>query len=278
MDLAAKGDDALAQSQAPLAIEYYTRALLELPRAPKYFIQRSTAYSRLKPEDGGPNPSAALRDAEIAVSLAFERGKRELILSAQFRRAVSLFQLERYGDASFLLGLLEKKLGTVKELEDRSTQLQNAMSGSESSSNTRLKMQLSVWVSKVNKKLQELAEGDQKATVSITEYPKASPLTKAELEAELKGKTTAAGASEQQAAAAAPAAEQTSPLPESSNFASSSKLSAAPEKIRHEWYQSSDSVVVTLYAKGVPKDRVVSELKDASVSTSWSQMFQPSQY
>lgn len=266
MDLAAKGDDALAQSQAPLAIEYYTRALLELPRAPKYYIQRSTAYSRLKPEDGGPNSSAALRDAEIAVSLAVERGRRELILSAQFRRAVSLFQLERYGDASFLLELLEKKLGTLREPEDRSTQLQNAMDGSGSSSNTRLKMQLSVWVSKVNKKMEELAEGDQKAAVSITEYPKASPLTKAELEAELKGKTTAASGSQQQAATPAPAAEQTSSLPESSN--SATKLSAAPEKIRHEWYQSSDSVVVTLYAKGVPKDRVASELKDESVSTS----------
>lgn len=274
MELASKGDHALAQSQAPLAIEYYTRALLEIPRAPKYYIQRSTALSRLKPEEGGANSSAALRDAEIAVSLAVERGKRELILSAQFRRAVSLFQLERYGDALFLLQFLEKKLGVEEAPEDRSKQVQNAMSGSESASNGRLKMQVGVWVAKVNKKMEELAEGDEKATVSIAEYPSVSPLTKAELEAELKGKTTAASASKEAAAmATVPAREQTSPLPESSNSASSSKPSAAPEKIRHEWYQSSNSVVVTLYAKGVPKDRVASELKDESVSTSWSQLY-----
>lgn len=267
MDLASKGDHALAQSQAGLAIEYYTRALLELPRAPKYYIQRSTAYSRLKPEDGGPNSEAALRDAEIAVSLAVERGKRELILSAQLRRAVSLFQLERYGDASFLFQLLEKKLGTHNEPDDRSKQVQNAMSGSESSSNARLKMQVSVWASKVNRKMQELADGNEKTTVSIIEYPKSSPLTKAELEAELKGKkTVAASASDQQFAAATPAVDQARSLPESSDSASSAKPSAVPEKIRHEWYQSSDSVVVTLYAKGVSKDRVASELKDGSVS------------
>lgn len=276
MDLASKGDIALDQSQAHLAVEYYTRALLEIPRAPKYYIQRSTAYSRLKAEDGGPNSSAALRDAEIAVALALERGKRELILSAQFRRAVSLFQLERYGDASFLLQLLEKKTGVQNSPEDRGKQVQAAMSRSESASNDRLKMQVGVWVAKVNKKMEELVEGDEKASVSITEYPRTSPLTKAELEAELKGKTTAAGANKQQAATAVPAptAEQISPLPEGSDSAGPSKPSTAPDKIRHEWYQSSDSVVVTLYAKGVPKDRVASELKDESVSTSWSGMYQ----
>lgn len=269
MDLASKGDNALAQSQAPLAIQYYTRALLELPRAPNYYIQRSTAYSRLKPEDGGPNSHAALRDAEIAITLASQRGKRELILSAQLRRAVSLFQLERYGDSSFLLKLLDTKVNAHKESVDRSAQLQSAMSASGSSSKLRLESQLPVWIAKVNKKLGELAEGDEKAAVSIVEYPMTSPLTKEELEAELKGKTVASGDKEQQAAAPAP----TSSLPESSNPPSSSKASSVPEKIRHEWYQSSDSVVVTLYAKGVPKDRVASELKDESVSTTLSQVY-----
>ena len=39
----------------------------------------------------------------------------------------------------------------------------------------------------------------------------------------------------------------------------------APQKVRHEWYQSNDSVVVTLYVKGIPKESVETELKDDSV-------------
>lgn len=264
MDLASKGDDALAQSQASLAIQYYTRALLELPRAPNYYVQRSTAYSRLKPEDGGPSSHAALHDAEIAVTLAVERGKRELILAAQFRRAVSLFQLERYGDAFYLFQMLNEKLNAKEESVDRSTQVQNAMAASGSSSKLRLEVQVPVWVAKVNKKIDELAEGDEKRAVSISEYPKTSPLTKKELEAELNGETKAPGQKEWETVAPA----QTSTPSESSHPPSSSKASAVPDKIRHEWYQSQESVVVTLYAKGVPKDHVESELKDESVSAS----------
>lgn len=266
MDLASKGDKALAQSQAPLAIQYYTRALLELPRAPNYYIQRSTAYSRLKPEDGGPNSHAALRDAEIALTLAVERGKRELIFAAQFRRAVSLFQLERYGDASFLFQMLNEKVNAKKESADRSTQVQNAMAASGSSSKLRLEVQVPVWVAKVNKKIAELTEGDEKGAVSISEYPKTSPLTKEELEAELEGKTKPPDQEERETVVPV----QTSAPSESSHPPNSSKASAVPEKIRHEWYQSQESVVVTLYAKGVPKDRVEQELKDESVSASLS--------
>lgn len=52
MNAAAQGDEASAESNYRLAIEHYTHALSELPRAPAYYISRSTAYSRLKPADG----------------------------------------------------------------------------------------------------------------------------------------------------------------------------------------------------------------------------------
>lgn len=262
MDFAAKGDKALANSQAALAIQHYTRALFDLPRAPNYYIQRSTAYSRLKPEEGGPKSEAALRDAEIAVTLAADRGSRELILAAQFRRAVSLFQLGRYGDASFLLQMLDTKMNGQKEKLDRDTQVRNAMSASGSSSKHRLEAHVPVWLAKVNKKLGELAEGDEKAAVSIVEYPKMEPLTKEELEAELSGKAQVAGEKEEHT----PAPAQTNLLPERSNNTTTLAVPSAPEKVRHEWYQSTDSVVVTLYVKGVPKDQVQAELNDQSVS------------
>lgn len=63
-------------------------------QAVNYDVQRSKAYTRLSPLDH----QAASNDAELAVSLATQRAKRELIAESQLRRAVTLFSLERYGD------------------------------------------------------------------------------------------------------------------------------------------------------------------------------------
>lgn len=267
MDYAAKGDEALAQSNAHLAFEYYTRALVQHPRSPNYYIQRATAWGRLKPENGGPNPSHALQDSEIALALAVERGKRELILSAQFRRAVSLFQLERYGDALYLFKLLEEKTAATKSAgdENRDSKIQSAMSGGKSK---MYETQLPIWMAKVKRKIDELPGGDDKATVSVVEYPKGTEIpSKERLEAELAGRLgKSVPASEESAkqTASAPSAASDAPKPSASSAARSAPV--AQEKVRHEWYQSQDSVVVTLYVKGIPKDKVETELKDDSVS------------
>ena len=116
MDAAAQGDKAIANSNWPDAIKYYTRALVEVPRAPSYYVKRSTAYSRLKPAEGGPNCKAALGDAETALILARERGKRELILDAQMRRAVALYQLGMYGDAGYIFDIVKKRWMLLAQL------------------------------------------------------------------------------------------------------------------------------------------------------------------
>ena len=41
---------------------------------------------------------------------------------------------------------------------------------------------------------------------------------------------------------------------------------SVPAKIRHEWYQSHDAVVVTIYAKNVDKSKLEADLQDDSVS------------
>ena len=43
-------------------------------------------------------------------------------------------------------------------------------------------------------------------------------------------------------------------------------------KIRHDWYQTSDTVVVTLLARGVPKDQTSIDIQERSVSISRSNM------
>jgi hypothetical protein len=278
MNAAAEGDKALAASNAPLAIQHYTRALIELPRAPSYYLQRAIAHSRVKPADGGPKSREALQDAEVALSLARERGKRELILSAQMRRGVALFQLERYGDAKFLFELIESKTSGEKEAQNKAEGVKAAMAeGGSASKKNGYGAELRIWMAKVGRKLGELAEGDEKAIVSVVEYPTDTRVpTEKELKAELEslksGKVAGAGdksgqengqkdspssgAPSDQTKSETKVAAEASPLP-------------AVQKVRHEWYQSQDSVVVTLYVKGIPKDKVEIELKDDSVCSTF---------
>src|SRR5215471_15550951 len=112
MDDARRGADSLSSSDFPSAIKHFTRALVVNPHAADYYVKRSTAYSRLRPADGGPDGEAALRDAEMAVVLGVRRARRELILAGQMRRAVALFRMERFGDAAFVFAAVRAKVGT----------------------------------------------------------------------------------------------------------------------------------------------------------------------
>ncbi|TGO49491.1 hypothetical protein BOTNAR_0429g00040 [Botryotinia narcissicola] len=94
---AALGAAAIDRKDYPAAIEYLTKALAESPTSPNYLISRSIAKQRAK------NYEASLADADAAVHAAIARSRRELIGTAQFRRAVALHGLGRYGDARLCL-------------------------------------------------------------------------------------------------------------------------------------------------------------------------------
>lgn len=272
MNSASQGEKALTESNCPQAIYHYTHALTEHPRAPHYFIQRSTAYSRLKPADGGPKYSAALRDAEIALALARDRGKRELILAAQMRRAVALYQLERYGDAAFVFGTVNAKIGGVNKDQDKAEGIKVAMANTGGGSKKNgVSSELPVWMAKVSRKLADLQDTDEKAVVSVVEFPgdlcvPTEKELKAEWEALRSGKTVEAAAVT--STSIKTATEQ--PVTSANQTVASAGVGPvstpiAPEKIRHEWYQSQDKVVVTLYVKGIAKDSVEVDLQETSV-------------
>ncbi|KAL4950851.1 hypothetical protein BDW69DRAFT_171223 [Aspergillus filifer] len=277
MNAASEGDAALAKGDTLGALQHYTRALVELPRAPTYYIKRSTAYIRYKPTGAGPNVHFALRDAEIALTLARERAKRDMIMAAQMRRAIALYSLERYGDAMFLFGLLEGKVlgnnGKDGEEGSAADKVKDVMSGSKGSGPAKsLAQELPIWLMKIKRKLNELEEGDARRNVAVEEVasgvkvPSEKQL-KAQLEALKAGKvdgeeTAAAGVNAGKKAEGVSAEVPKEDKP----AAPTSTPTQTPEKIRHEWYQSNDSVVVTLYAKGIAKESVESELKSDSVS------------
>ena len=104
MDQAKLGAEALAAGNYAEAIKQYTAALTQFPTSPDYLIKRSTAYHRSSPADY----KSALEDANNAVLNAQKRGKRELIIQGQFRRAIALFGLERYADCRFLLEIVKR--------------------------------------------------------------------------------------------------------------------------------------------------------------------------
>ncbi|CAO2647344.1 Nn.00g082660.m01.CDS01 [Neocucurbitaria sp. VM-36] len=139
MDHARKGEAALSASKYDEAIEHFTNALSLNSTAVKYYINRSTAYQR------SSRYTEALTDAEIAVVLAHKRGVRELIKDAQFRRALALFFLERYGDA-------ENLFDVVKELDPKDKMLP-------------------IWNVKLAAKLKDIPEGDEKRKVTVKNVP-----------------------------------------------------------------------------------------------------------
>jgi hypothetical protein len=273
MDQASRGAKALSSSDFPGAIKHYTQALLVNSRAVDYYIKRSTAYSRLKPADGGPDHQSALRDAELAVALAVDRGKRELILAAQMRRGVTLYQLERFGDAAFVFDFVKSRTGGQEE-RDKPMDLQAAMStkGPGGSGDKAKHQELMMWEMKARNRLAKLDEGDDRKVVNVKDYPDVKipgeKELKSLLEAQLLGSAAQTEKSNQTKDKTAKE-ERPDNLADPKHGSAPTTVTPTPtpvaSKVRHEWYQSSDRVVLTLYVKGVPKAETNVEFEEGSV-------------
>lgn len=181
MDHAALGAAALSSGDAATAVSEYTQALIQHPSSPEYFIQRSIAFTRLKAPHKSEH-SLSLSDAESAVLLGQRRARREKIQAAQQRRVIALFGLHQYGNASFVLGTMER--WRTKEKKD--------------------KMEGDMWKAKIDQKLNALAEDDAARQITVKEYPEtelpSDAAMKKMLQAQLKkdGTFRFAGDSEKQ--------------------------------------------------------------------------------
>ena len=102
---------------------------------------------------------------------------------------------------------------------------------------------VAIWIHKSKTALEKLDEGDEKKQCNVRETPDAEELTK--------------GGSN---GTAPPATPQSPPAPPQQTPA---------DKIRHEWYQNSDHVYFTLFAKGVPKDETQIHIKERSLAISF---------
>lgn len=229
MDQAARGAAALAAGDFAAAVSHYTDAISSNHLAVDYYIKRSTAYTRVSP----PDHSSALRDAEIAVNLAAKRGKRELIAQSQLRRGIALFGLERWADA-------RECFNWVRKLNEKEKSLQ-------------------IWGIKVEGRLKGLEEGDERAKATVKEIPDV------ELPKENSGKKVQKQAEEKEEKSDPKSEEAKAPAAETKIEG----VQTPASKIRHEWFQTNDDVVVTLFAKGVPKDKTSVEIQGNSLFISF---------
>jgi suppressor of G2 allele of SKP1 len=253
MDLAKQGAEALSNNDAQSAVTQYTKALLVHPTSPDYLIQRSTAFTRLKP----PRHDLALKDAELAVLCGRKRASRKHIQLAQLRRVVSLYHNAKYAEAKYLLQTMEKWFS--KE-GDKDKQVQEAMSRSGEKKGV---MEAKIWLIKIEKKLKEMPQDE----VTEGEYPEAEVDEKKLLNL-YKSQLTAEGVFKLDWQQGQENAPLQTPKETTTTPAATSAPSAAPAqtKVRHEWYQNNQSVIITIYAKGVPKDQADIDIQEDSVS------------
>jgi suppressor of G2 allele of SKP1 len=110
---------------------------------------------------------------------------------------------------------------------------------------------LPIWEMKVAAKLKDLPEDDEKRKVTVKNVP----------DVEVPSAP---------AAAPTPAKSSVSEEPKAEAPAAPKPVVPTPaNKIKHDWYQSNDSVTVNILAKGAPKDGTVVEFEKDTLSVSF---------
>ncbi|KAI9771537.1 MAG: hypothetical protein M1839_002780 [Geoglossum umbratile] len=177
--------------------------------------------------------ASALSDAEVAVMLAHKRSKKDILAAAQLRRGIALFMLQRYGDAMVCFD-------AVKKLNDK-------------------ERGLDIWVGKCEKSLRELPTDDGKRLGSVKEIP--------DVEVPKAGSFISSGKGKENAKSNDDGKQEQNSTTVKAPAAAAVQIPAT--KIRHEWYQTTQDVVFTLLAKGVPKDKASIDIQEQYLSISF---------
>ncbi|KAH9222493.1 SGS domain-containing protein [Leptodontidium sp. 2 PMI_412] len=216
---AGRGQEAMKVSDYPTAIQHLTAAL-RTSKSPLWLIQRSTAYQRTGQHD------LSLIDADNALLASMDRGKRDLIATSYFRRAVALHGLGRFGDARLCLTWCHKRNDKEKGL--------------------------TIWMAKVKGDYEKAGGDDAECNkTTVKEVPDKPEEVTADVAP--KEEEKAPVAKKAPAVAVTPVAQNPTPK----------------EKIRTEWYQSTATVTIEVFAKGVPKENAEVKIEEGSLDVSF---------
>lgn len=213
---AGKGQEAIKVSNYPAAIKHLTAAL-KTSQSPLWLIQRSTAYQRTGQHE------LSLIDADNALLASIGRGKRDLIATSHFRRAVALHGLGRFGDARLCLTWCNKRNDKEKGL--------------------------TIWMAKVKADYEKAGGDDAECNKTTVKEVPDKP--------------------EEGTSAAAPKEEKKAPVAKKAPTVVVAPVAPTPtpkEKVRTEWYQSTTTVTIEVFAKGVPKENAEVKIEEGSVS------------
>ncbi|KAI5813546.1 SGS domain-containing protein [Pyronema omphalodes] len=235
--LAASAQKAFEASDYSQAIALYTQALNINPIAADWYLNRSVSHQR------SGSYSSALEDAELAVYLFHQRGVRAKIGAAQLRRGIALQKLGKLGDADFCYKMAEKMV----EGKDKTT--------------------VTGWKALLAQAMEKLEVDDPMREVMCEEIPTVvvPEATVQEKKDEVKDK-----GKQKEGQVAKKANPTPAPAPASAPAAATlpppTGAIAPGGKVRHEWYQTNEDVVLTLYVKNVPKDRATIDIHETSLS------------
>ena len=107
------------------------------------------------------------------------------------------------------------------------------------------------WIQKTKMALDKLDDGDARRQCNIEETPTLKQAVPVE------------------SSTFAPVANGSSTSTNGTTSTTSPPQQTAPDKIRHEWYQNSETVYFTLLAKGVPKDKAQVDIQERSLTISF---------
>jgi suppressor of G2 allele of SKP1 len=228
---AAKGQKALETNDYPAAITHLSAAIKATSSnatiSPLWLIQRSTAYQRTGAYD------KALKDAELAHYSATQRGRRELIATAHFRRAVAYHGLGQYGNARKCL------IWTRKWNEKERA--------------------LGMWQAKVAADY-EKAGGDEAECNRITAV-EAPPMTEREdIDAMFKQQA------EKEKTVVKTKEVADTPAKREEPAAVAKPAGTTIDKIRVEWYQTNTNVTIEIFCKGIPKEDATVKFEEGQVN------------
>ncbi|RCK54552.1 Protein SGT1 [Candida viswanathii] len=231
-----KGDEALKSKDYLGAIENYSNAIKENPKAFAAFLKRSTAYQKLKNSDN------AKKDISSAFTIATERGRRSEIGLCYFRLGLIYYQEKK-------IKLSLTQFAKAKEYDCKEPTLE--MWTNKAEYDLKAHPELNVDEEEDDEDNFDPLIDDESNYAQSSDKPE--PKNEPKI-VELKDDE-----------------KETKPVvaPKSTNVDVINKIAPLNVKIRDDWYQSNDDVIITIYAKKVSEDKLKVDFESNSVSISF---------
>lgn len=241
-----QGDEAIKSKDFLGAIQLFSQAIKENPQAFQAFLKRAVSYQKLK------NLDQAKRDISTAFTIANDRGRRSDIGLCYFKLALIYYQEKK----------LKMALSQFKKAEEYDCK-ESTIEFWKNKCEFDLKNHPEWDVEESDDDIfdtedQDIVEEDKKDVPKIEELEENDKKGKDSAKSDAKGDTMSDVKSDSMSDARS-----------SANVDIINKISPLSVKIRDDWYQSNEEVIITIYAKNVKEDKLDIQFEENSVSISF---------